>query len=63
MSQTTRSRPLPADDARAIKSALEYLYMEAVHADLRLAAHLIGAASEAIDLDKGLPASTPKGRA
>lgn len=44
------------EDAHAIKSALEYLYVEAMAADLRLAAFLIGAAAEAI----GLRHETPK---
>ena len=39
-----------SEDAHAIKSALEYLYVEAMTADLRLAAFFIGAAAEAIGL-------------
>ena len=41
-----------SDDAvsapRAIRDCLEYLYLEAMQHDLRLAAHLIGAASESL---------------
>ena len=38
----------PEDKPEALRMCLQYLYREAMEADLRLTAHLIGAAAESI---------------
>ena len=38
----------PPEDVRSLKVALEYLYLSAMRTDLKLTAHLIGAAVESI---------------
>ena len=42
----------PKNNALAIKSALEYLHGEALMAGLCFVAHLVGAASAAVELDR-----------
>jgi hypothetical protein len=42
----------PEDEIRAIVSSLEYLYGETIKLDRRMAAHLIGAAAEALRQDR-----------
>jgi hypothetical protein len=45
----------PDDEVRAIVSCLEYLYGETIKLDRRMAAHLIGAAAEALRSQQSEP--------
>jgi hypothetical protein len=45
----------PEAEVKAIVSSLEYLYGETIKLDRRMAAHLIGAAAEALRRAEGAP--------